>query len=272
MNKTSLLRQAISGLFFLFFCSIFLAGCAAQKRSCPPLATTDEAIAVLKEYSANIRPLKATGNCTLNYTNENGEKFAQSFPVRIWYQSSGKFCLYGDVMFDPKGICFAVSNYQYWSYAKPLKMYIKGNIGEKTDDYFANPLILIDFLNPISSDCNSLYMAQSEKNCNILVCPDSGCKAKKIFIDRCEHFVKKIEYLSCSGNTELIIESDKYKKVAGGNFSFPHKLVYRHFDNPGSSNLMQIKLDSVKLWQTNPKQLKALFAEPDVNSIQKEAR
>jgi hypothetical protein len=283
MNKTSLLRQAIGGLFFLFLCSIFLAGCAAQKRSCPPLKTAQEAAAILKEYSANLKPLKATGNCILSYTNEKGEKFAQSFPVRIWFQSSRKFCLYGDVMFDPRGVCFAVTGDEYWTYAKPFEMYIKGKINTSADDYFSNPLVLVDFLEPVSADCNSLYMAdsadakamadKSQKGCNILVCRDSGlCRAKKIFIDRCGHFVKKVEYLNCSGNLVLVAELDEYKNVAQADFSFPHKLVYRHFDGQKGSNLMQIKLDSVKLWQANPEQLKALFSPPDVNSIQKEAK
>jgi len=134
MNKTSLFRQAIGGLFFLFLCSIFLAGCAAQKRSCPPLKTIEEATAILKEYSANLKPLKATGNCMLSYTNEKGEKFAQSFPVRIWFQSSRKFCLYGDVMFDPRGVCFAVIDDEYWTYAKPFGVYIKGKIKLSLED------------------------------------------------------------------------------------------------------------------------------------------
>ena len=76
----------MSSLYLIFYLLSFIflfVGCVAQKRNCPPLATADEAAAVLKEYSTGLKPLKATGNCTLNYTNEKGEKFAQSFPVRI---------------------------------------------------------------------------------------------------------------------------------------------------------------------------------------------
>jgi hypothetical protein len=253
-------------IFFLFFVFLF-AGCAEQKRNCPPFASTEEAKTVLKQYSANLKPLKATGNCTLSYTNEKGEKFAQSFPIRIWFQTSRKFCLYGDVMFDPRGVCFAVTDGKYWTYAKPFGVYIKGEINTAADDYFSNPLVLVDFLEPVSSDNGSLYMTDADKNFNILVCRDSGgCKAKKIFIDRCKHFVKKVEYLNCSGNLALVAEQDEYKNVAGTNFSFPHRLTYKHFDEQKGSNLMQIKLNSVKLWQANPEQLKVLFSPPDVNS------
>jgi len=271
MNKTSLFQQAVGGIFFLFLCTVFMAGCEVQKRSCPPLAGADEAKVILNEYYANLKPLKATGNCTLNYTNEKGEKFAQSFPVRIWYQSNSKFCFYGDVMFDPKGVCFTVSGDKYWSYAKPLKMFTKGDINEETDDYFANPLIIIDFLNPAGAGCENLTLAKSEKDFNILVCKD-GCRRKKIFIDRCGYFVKKIEYSDCLPNTGLVIETDEYKKVTGANFLFPRKLIYKDIEKRNGRNIMRIKLDSVKLWQPNPEQLNALFTEPDADTIQKEIK
>jgi hypothetical protein len=250
-----------------------LVGCAVQKQNCPPLTTPDEATAALREYFAGLEPLKATGNCTLSYVNEKGEKFAQSFPIRIWYQNNRKFCLYGDLAFDPKAVGFILNGDEYWTYAKPFEMYTSGKIGTKADDYFSTPLILIDFLKPLNNGCENLYMADIEKNCNILVCKYSDdCKAKKIFIDRCKNLVKKIEFLNCSGKTEVIIESDEYKNVARANFSFPRKLVYKRFDSAKGADLMRIKLDSVKSWQPSPAQLKMLFSPPDVNIIQKETK
>lgn len=176
-------------------------------------------------------------------------------------------------MFDPKGVCFAVNGDEFWTYAKPFGIYITGKTNAETDDYFSNPAMLIDFLEPVNSTCGSLYMTDSDKNFNILICRDNGgCNAKKIFIDRCERFVKKIEYLNCSGKPAFVIESDEYKIVAGENFLFPHKLTYRYFERHKSRDRLQIKLDTVKPWQASPEQLKALFSPPDANSIQKETK
>jgi len=268
-------------MIFLSFVFIF-GGCAAQKRSCPPFATAQEASAVLQAYSKGLKPLKATGSCSLNYTDEKGKKFAQSFPVRIWFESSRKFCLYGDVMFDPKGVCFVVTKDKYWTYAKPFGMYVTGRIGTETEDYFANPAVLVDFLEPVDADCDDLYMADSsfakatedkaDKAFNILMCRKQGCRTKKIFIDQCEHFVKKVEYLNCSGNPVLVVESDGYRNVKEASFSFPHKLNYKYYDKQKVSNKMQIKLDSVKLWQASPQQVKALFTPPDANSFIKKVK
>jgi hypothetical protein len=271
-NKNCGIRQW--RMIFLFFVFLF-AGCEAQKRGCPPIATSAEATAVLKGYSEGLKPLKATGNCTLSYTNEVGEKYSQSFPVRIWFESNNKFCLYGDVMFDPKGVCFAVTDGRYWSYAKPFGMYVKGNVNEASEDYFSNPTVLVDFLQPIGGDCDRIYMAGPEKNFNLLMCRDSKiCRTKKIFIDRCSKLVKKIEYLNCAGNPVLAVEADEYKIVSGvKGLLFPRKLVYKYSEGQEKGkHLMQIKLDSVQIWNEQPQQVKALFTEPDVNSINKEAK
>jgi hypothetical protein len=278
MNKTSLFRQAIGGLFFLFLFSIFLTGCAVPKRRCPPAATAGEASAVLKGYSAGLKPLKATGNCSLNYTDEKGQTFAQSFPVRVWFETIEKFCLYGDVLFDAKAVCFVVNGDKYWTYVKPFGIYITGKTDAGSGDYFSNPAILLDFLEPLDSACVENTLANSKDN-DILNCKDNrGCIRRRIFIDRCDHFARRIEYFNCSDlsdkseNPAVVVELDGYKDVAGGNFSFPHKLTYRYFEGRKSSDRMQIKIDSVKLWQANPEQLKVLFSPPDANSIQKETK
>ena len=262
--------------FFLFFIVslVFLAGCAEQKQSCPPIATMAEATAVLQEYSAGLKPLKATGSCSMNYTDEEGKKISQSFPIRIWFENTRKFCLYGDVMFDPKGMSFALDGDEYWVYAKPFGVYTTSRIGEGNENYFASPAVFLDFLEPASADCNSLYMTQADKEYNILVCRDNQrCITKKIFIDRCKRLVKKMEYLNCSGNPVVAIELDEYKNITGReNFVFPRKLTYKYFRGQNCIDQRRIKLDSVKLWQPQPGQVKALFTPPDVNSFQKEVK
>jgi hypothetical protein len=274
MNKTSLFRQVIDRLLFLFLLSIFLTGCAAEKRSRPPFTSAAEATAALKEYSSGLNPLKATGTCSMNYTDEEGKKNSQSFPVRIWFVNTRKFCLYGDVAFDPKGMSFALDGEDYWVYAKPFGVYSTGKINEGKENYFSSPAVFLDFLQPVSTDCDSSYMAAADKTCNILICRNSGkCRTKKIFIDRCEQLVKKIEYLNCSGNPALVVELDEYKET-GGQASpvFPRKLTYKYFQGQKCIDTRQIKLDSVKLWLSNPAQLKALFTPPDVNSLKKEIK
>lgn len=260
-------------MIFLFFTFLF-GGCAVQRRLCPPLATAEEATAVLKEYSAGLKPLKATGNCSMNYTDAEGKKVSQSFPVRIWFESARKFCLYGDVMFDPKGMSFALDGDEYWVYAKALGVFTAGRISEGSESYFASPAAFGDFLEPAGADCDSLYMVQAEEENNILVCRDNRrCITKKIFVDRCERLVKKMEYLNCSGNLVVAIELDEYKNITGReNFVFPRKLTFKYFQGQDCIDRRQIKLNSVKLWEPKHEQVKALFTPPDVNSFQKETK
>ena len=269
---TKTLRHEVFLFLFLF---LLLGGCVSQKRSCPPITTSAEATAVLAGYSSRLKPIKATGNCTLSYTNEKKETFSQSFPVRIWFESSNKFCLYGDVMFDPKGISFVVTDGQYWTYAKPFGTYAAGKVNAASEDYFSNPAVLVDFLAPAGGDCDKIYLAESDNKFNILMCRDSkNCRTKKIFIDRCSKFVKKIEYLNCPGNVLLAVEPDEYKEVSGAKgLLFPRKLVYKYSEGQEKGqHLMQIKLDSVQVWNEQLQQVKALFTPPDLNDKKKETK
>ena len=255
---------------FLIFVAglIFLTGCGGQKRNCPPIKTREEVSAVLKGYSAGLKPLKASGNCKISYTNENGETFAQGFPVRIWYLNNKKYCLYGDVMFDAKGTSFAVNNGEYWVYAKPFGVYTTGKVDETGDNYLYGPAAFLDFLQPFITGCRKVYTAEAEDEFDILMCrDDENCGTKKIYLDRCNKKVRKIEYLNCPGNLVLVIEADEYKKVEGAKgLLFPRKLSYKYFKGGQCTDARQIKLDNVKLWDAEPKQVEALFTPPDANS------
>jgi hypothetical protein len=233
-----------------------------------------EAAAVLKEYSAALKPFKATGNCLLSYTNEKKEVFSLSFPVRVWFDNPAKFCIYGDVMFDSKGVCFAVDGDKYWTYAKPYGVYITGKNETdnfKIEDNFFSSRVLLDFIEPFGWGCGEIVMENSKDNRNVMTCSgEDGCKWKKISIDRCDRLIRKIEYLNCTKEPVLVVELDEYKNISGGkDILFPYKLIYKHIEK---RNSMQIKLDSVKLWEASDQQLKALFAGPDANDFKKEAK
>lgn len=198
----------------------------------------------------------------------------------MWLQTSEKFCLYGDILFDPKAVCFAVTGDQFWAYAKPFGMYITGNnapIGRgKIEDYFSSPMMLLDFLEPLDSACDDVSMSDFDGSNNVLICSEGqSCIQKKIFIGRCDRIVRKIEYYNCPDSSDksekpaLIVELGEYKNMAGTSFSFPHKLIYKYYQGKACRDSMRIKFDSVKPWQSQPEQVQALFSPPDANSFEK---
>ena len=248
---------------FYVLCSVFyilfVSGCVQQKRTCPALANAIEGQKILADYSVGVRPIRATGNCSLNYINEKGEKFTQTFPIRIWYIDSGKFCIYGDVLFNPKGVCFAVSDGIYWVYARPMGIYVKGAVNTAGDDYFSNPALLVDFLCAEESECERIAFSK-----NGIVCRDGQ---KKIFIDTCSRTANKIIYVGQNSKPVFVINAEKYEKVKDSNFLFPYNLSYEYYDKKSGKNQMEIKLDSVKLWQPEEQQTKALFTPPMENEF-----
>jgi len=257
--------SSLLGINFLFF--IFVGGCAVQKRVCPPVKSAIEAKNLLNENAVKIKPFRATGDCTISYVNGKDEKFGQSFPVRMWYIDNQKFCFYGDVGFDPKGLSFAVSDGLYWVYVKPMRVFVKGAVNTAGKDYFSNPTLLVDFLRPVESDCK---ISVSK---NVMMCKDrqSG-KQKNVFIDSCGGVAEKIEYFERDAKPFLVVEAEKYEKVKDANFIFPNKLFYEYHDNKNGRNQMEIKFDSVKLWEPSPQQVKALFTPPEMTENKKETK
>jgi len=263
--------QWTASLFFIFnlLFFIFLSGCVSQqkidKQICPPITSVEQASTSIGEYYAGIRPIKAVGSCTVKYRGQGNKPAMMSFPVRLWFENSGKFCVYGDVLFDPKGVGFAVDGEDFWAYAKSMGFYTAGKkdkpIDEKIGGGFFCPTVIFDFLNPLDADgVNALLISSS----NAIRCTDSESRrVKKIYLGQCDKFVRKVEYLDRTGRTSIAVELDDYKKVADGNFYFPHKLTYKHCKGRKCSDSMDIKFDSVKLWQPSDKQIEALFSKPE---------
>jgi hypothetical protein len=268
--------KSTTKFFILFF--IFFTGCVSQQRikqpSCPPIASLEQASASLGQYFGSLKPFKATGSCVLNFKDKKKRWIAQSFPVRLWFESREKFCVYGDVSFDPKGFCFAVDGEDFWVYVKPMGVYIAGKknepVEEKNGSAFFSPITLIDFLNPLETDCADAAVSGYDDKCSSLICRDGqGCVRKKVYLDRCDKLARKIEYFNCGRTALIVVELDEYKKTAEDDFLFPRKLVYKHMQGKNYIDSMEIKLDSVKLWRSQPRQVQALFSRPDPNSFKK---
>jgi hypothetical protein len=280
-QKCGIRFHVMASLILMFNVLFFISGCVPQKRSCQPILNAVQGQQTLSNYYANVKPFRATGVCTVNLLGENGKRLKQSFPVRIWYLNSDKFCMYGDVIFNPQAICFAVSDGIYWIYAKPINLYINGVIDYSNTSYneiFANPGLLVDFLRPLGADS---FAGETAFANNILISSKDE-KSKKIYIDKCEKAVRKIEYFNCDlldknskcGNKKavLVINAGKYEQLKDGPFSFPHKLKYEYYDRKNGKSQMEIKLDSVKLWQPEEQQIKALFTPPMENNLKKESK
>ena len=236
--------------------------------------SAEQASASLGQYFGSLKSFKATGNCVLKFKDEKKRQISESFPVRLWFESREKFCVYGDVNFDPKGLCFAVDGDVFWVYVKPMGVYIAGKkyerLEEKNGSAFFSPVTLIDFLNPLETDCADAAVSGYDNKCSWLLCRDGqGCVRKKVYLDRCDKLARKIEYFNCGKKTSVVVELDKYKKTAEDDFLFPRKLIYKDMQGKDCTGSIKIKFDSVKLWRPSEQQIKALFSRPDPNSFKK---
>ena len=101
---------------------LFFAGCAAQPmRHCPGKTTADEAIAVLKSHREKAVPIRATGQCLLQYHAE-GKVRKENFPVKLWVNPPDEIYLQGDVAFDATGLVFGSNADEFWFWLKPKEV------------------------------------------------------------------------------------------------------------------------------------------------------
>ena len=106
-------------LFAGFVAAILIfSGCAAQiqkpVRVCPGKESIAESLSSLRLRLENAVPLKANGQCLLQYYAEDRKPKKENFPVKLWVNPPVEIYMQGDVAFDPKGIVLGSNEDEFW--------------------------------------------------------------------------------------------------------------------------------------------------------------
>ncbi|MCD4831547.1 MAG: hypothetical protein K8R02_07065 [Anaerohalosphaeraceae bacterium] len=275
MNNHHLSNIAGKNVFvaaFVFGCLWFLAGCTESQKPrssqhlCPPKTSVSQSITALRAGNRSIFPLKAVGTCSVDFSGQSRDGFKQNFPVRIWYAPVGKLAMFGEVLFDPQALCFGVSGEQFWSYSKHFDVYYHGQSngirkiagGGLLD---IRPQILLQILDPARaiSRAEKLYRYGPF---DVLTAKAQNGTTTKVFIERCQYLVSRIEYIDFTGQLFFAAEMRDYKVVKGGRkYKFPSRIVVESYKE-NSAGRLEINLNRTELWQPNQAQLKSLFDKP----------
>src|SRR4030042_229361 len=123
------IQKAEDRLFcFLFFVPVVLivGGGAGQMpksvRICPGKESVTESLSLLRVQLESAVPLKADGQCLLQYHDENGRPKKENFPVKLFVNPPAEIYLQGDVAFDPKGIILGSNKEEFWLAIRPKEI------------------------------------------------------------------------------------------------------------------------------------------------------
>jgi hypothetical protein len=263
-------------LLFLYLAAILiLAGCAEQIRQptrvCPGKETAIEALAALELHSQKVVPLKANGQCRLEYY-ADGKLKKENFPVKLWLNPPSEIYMQGDVAFDPRGMVVGSNDFEFWL-AIRLKEVSSFWLGRWTetnsvDGLLLDPRVVLEALGimAVDSDVEDVenWSLSRENVFDVLTRhSDNAGIIKKIYIYNCDYSVRKIQYFDIDENPELVVELYKYKKVVEDFFAPSIIRISRHSENIEDQAKISLSLTSIKPTSISSKQRDVLFNHPE---------
>jgi hypothetical protein len=266
---------------------LIFAGCAAQMeravRVCPGKESIAESLSSLRLQLENAVPLKANGQCLLQYYAEDRKPKKENFPVKLWVNPPVEIYMQGDVAFDPKGIALGSSEDEFWLAIKlkEISCYWWGrwSEGSRPEKLMISPRLVLEAFGIAAVGDIESWSLSKEGAFDVLTKQKGGIETKKIYINNgstgspsqaksrdCDYLVRRVEYFDDDGRATVVTELDKYKKISK-DFSVPSVIKIINRTDSNKEDSVQITLSSVKPANFTDKQRKRLFIRPQEQGV-----
>ena len=249
---------------------VIAAGCGPEQREPEPVFTGEktlaEALSILRSRSQSSGPMKANGQCLWRSKN-NGKLSKENFTVKIWLNPPGEVYLQGDVGFNPRGIVLGSNTDEFWFLVKPeVSQYSWGKWAEQetSSGLMVIPKSLDEALGIVEANDDESWLLSQEGRFDVLTRrDDKGGVIKKVYVNRSNYLVRKIEYFDVTGKAVAIAEMDKYTEVSEG-FFVPtfFRILMPDGDSNEASSSITLNLNSVKSTDYTDKQRSVFFTRP----------
>jgi len=167
---------------------LILAGCDSQIRQpmdvCPGKKSVTEALAALKSQSQNVVPLRANGQCRLEYYVEGKKKQQrEKFEVKLWANPPVEIYLQGDKALVPKAIVLGSNEREFWLSISPkeISTHWWGYWSEQdlSEGLLINPRTLLESLGIGELETQQDWSLSNEGPYDVLAKRDQGVIIKK---------------------------------------------------------------------------------------------
>ncbi len=247
---------------------LIAGGCAAQMekkvRVCPGKASAAESLSSLRAQFENAVPLRADGQCFLQYYAEEGKLKKENFPVKLWVNPPAEIYMQGDVAFDPKGVILGSNKEEFWLAVrlKEISGYWRGRwSGENyPEKLMISPRLVLEALGATEVENDGGWSLSKEGAFDVLTKQKGGIETKKIYVNNCDYLVRRIEYFK-GGRAAVSLELDKYKAISK-NFFVPSAVKIANLSGGGKGDSVQITLGVIKPMVFTDKQRERLFIRP----------
>ena len=250
---------------------LILAGCAPQiqkpVRLCPGKKSAAESLSLLGLRLENTVPLKANGQCLLQYYAEDNKPKKENFPVKLWVNPPVEIYMQGDVAFDPKGIVLGSNEDEFWlaMKLKEISSYWWGRWPKESyrEKLMIGPRLVLGALGVMAVWDEENWSLSNEGAFDVLTKQQGSTKTRKIYINNCDYLVRRIEYFDDDGQAAIVIKLDKYKEISK-DFFVPSVIKIVNLSEDSEEDLVSITLNlkSIKPANFTEKQRRRLFTRP----------
>ncbi len=251
---------------------LFFAGCESRilKRMdiCPGKTSVAEAMATLQSHSQNITPLKASGQCRIEYYVEGKKKpQSENFSVKLWIDPPHNMYLQADKAVLPKAVVLGSNEDEFWLAIRPkeISLYYWGKWSDQdiAEGPMLNPRTLLEALGIWEIDTEKDWSLSNEGAYDILSKKEHGVVTKKIYVYSCEYRVRRIEFFDSEGRPVAGAELDKYEEVSDG-FFVPGTIEVTSLGRKTEDSFsIKINLESIKPAEIIEQMRTALFKRQD---------
>jgi hypothetical protein len=246
---------------------LILSGCAQMEKKtqiCPGKESAAESLSLLKVRSENAVQLKGSGQCLLQYYDDDKRLKKENFPVKLWVNPPVEIYMQGDAAFNPKGVILGSNKEEFWLAVrlKEISGYWWGRWSEKNypEKLMISPRLVLEALGTTTVRDEESWLLSKDGAFDVLTRLENGVETKKVYINTCDYLVRKIEYLN-GGRAAVVMELDRYKEISK-NFFVPGVVKIASFAGGNKGDSVQITLDIIKPMVFTDKQREQLFVRP----------
>ncbi len=251
---------------------IFINGCgtpqaASPGRICDSKGNIIEANEALAEHRENIKGVRAGGKVILQYYDDKGKLHKEKLGLTLRYYPPDLLYFRGDVLAQ-EVLRMGTNADEFWVTLKPkeISSYHFGGMSDARNCpsyYWIDPQNLLDALGVVREYLSGAL--SSRDGFDVITETVSGRAQKRLYIDRCDYRVRKIEYADPYGDIKAVTQLDKY--VQNGDESFVPSRI-RMLDHDSKATV-EVRLQNVRRFEPTERQLDGkLFRRPETKGFE----
>jgi hypothetical protein len=253
-TPVSALHALRSTLFVLLMA--LSGGCITQvftpAKVCPGKVNVSEALEALRQQAKAAAPFRANGQCRMGFVTESGKNRLFNLPANVWINPPSELYMQGQATPGPQGLIFLGTNdLEFWLGIRPeisTFWWGKWSKAAGTQDLPISPRAVFESLgiavaDPCLADPNRWSLSAMADQDVLTWSNDQGRPIKRLFMERCDYRITRIEYLDQAGHVTVGVEMKRYERVAEG-FFVPSRISIVAFAKGRRTQWAALNVDS----------------------------